>query len=112
MTFLYNRLNGSYEALKGGQSSEALEDFTGGLCLTVVLANAPKNLFNLMLKSSKFKSLMCAAIDAKNAAEIEAKMSNGLVKGHAYTISSVARVSKAASCYEDFLLPFLLGDQR
>ena len=46
-----------------------------------------------MQRASKFKSLMCAAIDAKNAAEVEAKMSNGLVKGHAYTISSVASVS-------------------
>ena len=90
--YSFIRLNGSYEALKGGQSSEALEDFTGGICLSVPLNNAPKNLHQLMQRASKFKSLMCAAIDAKNAAEVEAKMSNGLVKGHAYTISSVASV--------------------
>ena len=87
------RLNGSYEALKGGQSSEALEDFTGGMSLSVPMSNPPKNLGQLMQKASKFKSLMCAAIDAKNASEVEAKMSNGLVKGHAYTISNVACVS-------------------
>ena len=89
----YCRLNGSYEALKGGQSSEALEDFTGGMCLSIPMKNAPKNLNQIMMKASKFKSLMCSAIDAKNAAEVEAKMSNGLVKGHAYTISNFASVS-------------------
>lgn len=105
-SFLYthDRLNGSYEALKGGQSSEALEDFTGGMCLSVPMSNAPKNLFQLMLKSSKFKSLMCAAIDARSAAEVEAKMSNGLVKGHAYTISNIARVCILQSDLEKHML--------
>eukprot|EP00794_Sanderia_malayensis_P020343 gene20343-22346_t len=89
----YAKLNGSYEALKGGQSGEALEDFTGGLSLAISLDKAPDNLAKLMMRASQFKSLMCAAIDAKSAAEIEAKLSNGLVKGHAYTISSTARVN-------------------
>ena len=101
-------MNGSYEALKGGQSSEALEDFTGGMCLSVPMSNPPKNLFPLMLKSSKFKSLMCSAIDARSAAEIEAKMSNGLVKGHAYTISNVASVR----LYLQLHCIFFLSEQR
>ncbi len=64
---------------------------------------APKNLAYLMMKASRFKSLMCAAIDAKNQAEVEAKLSNGLVKGHAYTISSTARVS-TLTCNHTFVV--------
>ena len=70
-----------------------MEDFTGGLCQTFECKEAPKNIFDIMLRAAKFKSLMCAAIDASSASEIEAKLPNGLVKGHAYTVSRVARVS-------------------
>ena len=52
------RLHGSYEALKGGSSAEAMEDFTGGLVEWIDLRKAPENLLLSMLKGDKLHSLM------------------------------------------------------
>jgi len=59
------RLNGSYEALKGGSTTEAMEDLTGGVTETIALEGAPKNLFNMMLKSLKKGALMGCTIEVK-----------------------------------------------
>ncbi|GFO35633.1 calpain-a-like [Plakobranchus ocellatus] len=84
-------LQGSYEALKGGQTSEAMVDFTGGVTETFDLKKAPKDLFNIMRKACSKGSLMGCSIGAKPS-EIEAKQSNGLVKGHAYSVTAVREV--------------------
>lgn len=89
--FLLYRLCGSYEALKGGQTSEAMEDFTGGVTETFQLAKVPDNFFKLMMKAQARQSLMGCSIEAKPN-EIEAKAPLGLIKGHAYTITSVTKV--------------------
>ena len=57
------RLNGSYEALKGGSTCEAMEDFTGGLTELIEPRNAPKNLFRTMRKSLKKGALMGCAVE-------------------------------------------------
>lgn len=88
----YYRLCGSYEALKGGQTSEAMEDFTGGVTETFNMAKAPPNFFKLLTKAQDRQSLMCCSIEAKPN-EIEAKLDNGLIKGHAYTITAVSKVN-------------------
>jgi calpain len=94
----YAKLCGSYEALKGGQTSEAMEDFTGGVTETFDLREGkrPKRFFNLMMKATERQSLMCCSIEAKKG-EIEAKASNGLIKGHAYTITGVEKVAHGMS---------------
>ena len=88
---MINRLCGSYESLKGGQTSEAMVDFTGGANETFKLDKQPRNFFKLMLKAQARQSLMCCSINAKPN-EIEAKLENGLIKGHAYTVTSVTKV--------------------
>jgi len=84
----YAKVHGSYEALKGGQTGEALEDFTGGLSESYNLQKPPENLFKIMQKAIQRCSLMGCSIAAKPN-EIEAKGNMGLVKGHAYTVTGV-----------------------
>ena len=58
-----SRLHGSYEALKGGNTLDAMEDFTGGLTEFFELSEAPKELFKIMRKAPKRGSLMGCSID-------------------------------------------------
>jgi len=87
----YAKICGSYEALKGGQTSEAMEDFTGGVTETFDTSKPPENFFRLLCKAQDRQSLMCCSIEAKPN-EIEAELDNGLIKGHAYTITRVAKI--------------------
>lgn len=64
------RLCGSYESLKGGSSSEAMEDFTGGVTESIDLNSPPEKLFNIMLKAFQRSSLMGCSIDVSLLLEI------------------------------------------
>jgi hypothetical protein len=113
---------GSYEALKGGQTSEAMEDFTGGMTESFDLGSkTPKDLFKIMSKAMERQSLMGCSINVSilwgdgllirfyhvhvvcdvkyqicfiqaKPNQIEAKLDNGLVMGHAYTVTGVRKV--------------------
>uniref|UniRef100_H2YVE8 Uncharacterized protein n=1 Tax=Ciona savignyi TaxID=51511 RepID=H2YVE8_CIOSA len=87
----YAKLNGSYEALKGGSTTEAMEDFTGGVTEIISLKDAPGNLYSVMLKSLKKGALMGCAVEVitSSASQREAKLSNGLLMGHAYSITGL-----------------------
>ena len=87
----YAKLCGSYESLKGGQTSEAMEDFTGGVTESFNTQKAPKRFFKLLQKAQERQSLMCCSIEAAPN-EVEAKLDNGLIKGHAYTITDIKKL--------------------
>ncbi|KAA3678062.1 calpain, invertebrate [Paragonimus westermani] len=89
----YAKLCGSYEALKGGTTSEALEDFTGGIAEMFELRDkCPPDLLKIMLKSQERCSLMACSIQA-DPNRIEAELPNGLIMGHAYSVTSVKVVN-------------------
>ncbi|XP_016386602.1 calpain-2 catalytic subunit-like [Sinocyclocheilus rhinocerous] len=89
----YAKLNGSYEALSGGWSTEGFEDFTGGIAENYELNKAPPYLFKLMQKALTLGSLLGSSIDQiTSSRESEAVTSLKLVKGHAYSITGAEEV--------------------
>ncbi|XP_008072549.1 calpain-9 isoform X2 [Carlito syrichta] len=88
----YAKLNGSYEALKGGSAIEAMEDFTGGVAETFLTREAPENFYEILDKALKRGSLLGCSIDTRSAAESEARTPFGLIKGHAYTVTGIDQV--------------------
>jgi len=89
----YAKLHGSYEALKGGSTAEAMVDFTGGCSemFTLKDPDVPKDLYTMMLKAYERGSLMGCSIEP-DPRVLEAKTSVGLVRGHAYSVTKVVKV--------------------
>jgi len=90
----YAKLNGSYEALQGGNTSEAMQDFTGGVTENYDLQeDAPKDLFTIMRKAFERDSLMGCSLDPKDSRmEREGRLPNGLIVSHAYSVTAVKEV--------------------
>lgn len=89
---LYFRLYGSYESLKGGSTAEALEDFSGGLIEYYNLHEVPKEqTLALLVRGFQMGSMFGCSIDA-DPNVTEARQDNGLVRGHAYSITAVHAV--------------------
>uniref|UniRef100_A0A8C5XHG0 Calpain 14 n=1 Tax=Microcebus murinus TaxID=30608 RepID=A0A8C5XHG0_MICMU len=84
----YAKLSGSYEDLQGGQVSEALVDFTGGVAMTINLAEAPMNLWELLAQATYSRTLICSQTHSG-----EKVLENGLVDGHAYTLTGLRKVT-------------------
>ncbi|XP_051470019.1 calpain-9 isoform X3 [Apus apus] len=89
----YAKLNGSYEALKGGSTIEAMEDFTGGVGEMYEVKKAPDNFYEILEKALRRCSMVGCSIDTSSAAESEAKTPFGLIKGHAYSVTGINKVN-------------------
>ncbi|XP_041034860.1 calpain-5-like isoform X2 [Carcharodon carcharias] len=96
----YVKLNGCYEALEGGNTADALVDFTGGISEPVALAEENysadlekrKKLYQNLLKAHCRRSLISCSIRPESGDQLEAQMGCGLVKGHAYGVTDVRKV--------------------
>ncbi|KAL7880267.1 hypothetical protein SRHO_G00025210 [Serrasalmus rhombeus] len=96
----YAKLNGCYEALEGGNTAEALVDFTGGvseplsLNLEALTQNADqrKALFQTLARAHNRKALITCSIRPADGEHVESVLDCGLVKGHAYGITAVRKV--------------------
>nr|XP_046269036.1 calpain-2 catalytic subunit-like [Scatophagus argus]XP_046269037.1 calpain-2 catalytic subunit-like [Scatophagus argus] len=88
----YAKVCGSYSDMNAGTPSEALVDFTGGVHICVQLSDPPQNLWELMCRAGQSKSLMgCGTPQGETSANTV--LPNGLVQGHAYTVTGVKQVT-------------------
>ncbi|XP_073692574.1 calpain-1 catalytic subunit [Garra rufa] len=88
----YAKLNGCYEALSGGSTSEGFEDFTGGVLETYELKKAPADLYSIIARAIERGSLLGCSIDITSKFDMEAVTFKKLVKGHAYSVTGVEEV--------------------
>ncbi|XP_038550115.1 calpain-12 isoform X2 [Micropterus salmoides] len=99
----YAKLVGCYGSLKGGNISEAMEDFTGGIAYSMkVSSRTPRALWRSLTAAVSRGSLLSCFIQACNNLEIGKVTGDGLIKGHAYAITDTHKVTKASE--EMFLL--------
>ncbi|XP_022164785.1 calpain-A-like isoform X2 [Myzus persicae] len=82
----YAKIQGSYEALDGGLTNEAMEAFTGGVSEMYELDQGKTSLFTTMLNSFQQQSLMCGRIYPTKLPNPEDK---GIFRKHAYSITKV-----------------------
>ncbi|XP_077637873.1 calpain-14 [Lonchura striata] len=85
----YAKLYGSYEDLQIGQVSEALVDFTGGVNTRIKLAEAPPDLWHILTRATYSTSLMGCQTHLGTTKVLK----NGLVAGHAYTVTGIRKVT-------------------
>ncbi|KAM9842721.1 calpain-1 catalytic subunit-like [Aulostomus maculatus] len=87
----YAKVCGSYSDMNAGTPAEALVDFTGGVHICLKLSEPPPDLWELMCRAGQSRSLMgCGTPQGETSANTV--MANGLVQGHAYTVTGVKEV--------------------
>ncbi|XP_059375309.1 calpain-1 catalytic subunit-like [Carassius carassius] len=87
----YAKVCGSYADMNAGQVSEALLDFTGGVHVCYDLQKATIDLWSMMDRADKAKALM--ACNTHKGEKSENVLPNGIVQGHAYTVTGVFKVT-------------------
>ncbi|KAL1258144.1 hypothetical protein QQF64_011388 [Cirrhinus molitorella] len=87
----YAKVCGSYADMHAGQVSEALLDFTGGVHVNFELEKPAIDLWSLMDRAAKTNALM--ACGSRHGDKSENVLPNGIVQGHAYSVTGVFKVT-------------------
>ncbi|KAJ8246914.1 hypothetical protein GJAV_G00256740 [Gymnothorax javanicus] len=95
----YAKLSMCYESLDGGNTADAMVDFTGGVAETIDMEEgkyatkipARMKLIEDLLNVFERGGIISCAIKVQQA-EREVHMANGLVRGHAYSVTAVRKV--------------------
>ncbi|XP_039711137.1 calpain-12 [Pteropus medius] len=86
----YAKLHGSYEVMRGGHMNEAFVDFTGGVGEVLYLRQDTPGLFSALRHALAKESLVGATALSDRG---EYRTEDGLVKGHAYSVTGTHKVS-------------------
>lgn len=107
----YAKLHGSYEALMGGTTCEALGDFTGGITEAFTLDEIPENLFEILTKGFERDSMVGCSINP-HPDDPDHETSEGLICGHAYSITKVTTIEIQSSTHQLLRLRNPWGNER
>ncbi|XP_041428675.1 calpain-5 isoform X2 [Xenopus laevis] len=96
----YAKLAGSYEALDGGNTADAIVDFTGAVTESFALdkghyrtsLNEQTKLFEDLLKVFRTGGLISCYIQPFSISDMETVTPYGLVKGHAYSVTAIKKM--------------------
>ncbi|XP_034096210.1 calpain-1 catalytic subunit-like [Gymnodraco acuticeps] len=88
----YAKVCGSYSDMNAGTPAEAMVDFTGGVHMCIDLTEPPPHLWELMCRASQSKSLMGCGTP-QGATSDNTVLPNGIVQGHAYTVTGVKQMT-------------------
>ncbi|XP_027886710.1 calpain-5-like [Xiphophorus couchianus] len=95
----YAKLFGCYESLDGGNTRDAVVDFSGAVAEAIDLQEekyytdkkTQDKLFDNLLKVWEHNGIISSSINPQGF-ELESRTDNGLVRGHAYSVTDVKRV--------------------
>ncbi|CAH0387534.1 unnamed protein product [Bemisia tabaci] len=90
----YAKLYGCYESLsKGGCTTRALQDLTGGIVQSFSLSNQDRLLtFQVLNSAVPRSSILVACINLEKDSKRQLRLRNGLLTQHAYSVTGLARV--------------------
>jgi calpain, invertebrate len=88
----YAKLHGSYSALRGGTTCEAMVDFSGGCSEQYDLNSKKNDVYDIMMKGYARSSMMACSVEPDRFV-FEAKTKSGLVRGHAYSLTKVVKAN-------------------
>uniref|UniRef100_A0A3Q2DZI7 Calpain catalytic domain-containing protein n=1 Tax=Cyprinodon variegatus TaxID=28743 RepID=A0A3Q2DZI7_CYPVA len=87
----YAKVCGSYADMNAGTLAEAMVDFTGGVHMCIQLSDPPSDLWESMSRAGRFGALMGCSTPKGESSSLSL-CPNGLVQGHAYTVTGVIQV--------------------
>lgn len=88
----YAKVCGSYADMSSGTPAEAMRDFTGGVHMCIELSEPTSSLWKLLCRAGKSRTFMSCSSIPKEKPTADDVLPNGLVHGHAYTVTGLNEI--------------------